>query len=129
MKNEVFENNPIVKLSFDFALLVVDYCQKLDEEKRYAISKQLLRCGTSIGANVMKAQNAESKADFVHKMKIAGKETDETYYWLRLCSYSQSYPDCSMLLEKHEEVSKVLTKIISTAKKKMHLQYFLSVFL
>jgi four helix bundle protein len=129
VKNEVFENNPILKLSFDFALMVVDYCEKLETDKKFVISRQLLRSGTSIGANVMEAQNAESKADFIHKMKIAAKETDETQYWLRLCAYSENYPDCKLLIQKHEEISKVLTKIISTAKRKTPVQYVLSFFL
>ena len=122
MKNEVFESNPILKLSFDFALMIIDYSEKLEMEKKFVISRQLMRSGCSIGANVMEAQNAESRADFVHKMKLAGKECDETHYWLRLCSYSKNYPDCSLLLQKHEEVSKVLTKIISTTKRQMPTQ-------
>jgi four helix bundle protein len=58
------------------------------------LSRQLLKSGTSIGANAMEAQNAESKADFIHKMKIAAKEAEESQYWLWLCDYSPNYPDC-----------------------------------
>ena len=82
------------------------------------ISNQLLKGGTSIGANIMEAQNAESKADFIHKMKIAAKEAGETQYWLMLCSLSTAYPDCSILLQKLEEINKLLNKILSTAKVK-----------
>ena len=116
MKRELFDSNPILKLSFDFALLIVKYCEILESEKKYVIARQLLKSGTSIGANAMEAQNAESKADFTHKMKIAAKEAEETQYWLWLCQGSDSYPDCNVLLPKLEEVNKVLGKIISTSK-------------
>lgn len=66
MQKELFENNLILKLSFDFSLVVIDYCELLDACKKYIISKQLFRAATSIGANAMEAQNAESKADFIH---------------------------------------------------------------
>ena len=118
MKNEVFEKNAILKLSFDFALMVIDYCEKLEGLRKFVVANQLLKSGTSIGANCMEAQNAESKADFIHKMKVAAKEAEETQYWLRLCSYATSYPDCKQLLDKLEEIHKVLGKILSTVKKK-----------
>lgn len=118
MKKEVFDNNPILKLSFDFSLMVIEYCEKLEEHKKYVIARQLLRSGTSIGANAMEAQNGESKADFIHKMKIAAKEAEEAQYCLWLCEYSKNYPDCKDLLAKLEEINKVLGKILSTAKKK-----------
>lgn len=118
MKKEVFDNNPILKLSFDFSLMVIEYCEKLEEHKKYVIARQLLRSGTSIGANAMEAQNGESKADFIHKMKIAAKEAEEAQYWLWLCEYSKNYPNCKDLLAKLEEINKVLGKILSTAKKK-----------
>ena len=116
MQKELLENNPILRLSFDFSLTVIEYCESLEANKRFVIARQLLKAGTSIGANAMEAQNAESKADFIHKMKIAAKEADETQYWLLLCDYSKSYPLCKELLSKLEEVQKVLNKIVSTAK-------------
>ena len=67
----------------------------------------------------MESQNAESKADFIHKMKIAAKEAEETQYWLWLCNYSKNYPDCKILLDKLEEVNKVLGSILKTAKAKV----------
>ena len=82
------------------------------------MAKQLLKCGTSIGANAMEAQNAESKADFIHKMKIAAKEAGESQYWLWLCDYAVNYPDCKPLINKLEDINKVLGKILSTAKRK-----------
>ena len=117
MQKELIENNPILKQSIEFSLMVIDYCELLNEQKRFVISKQLLRSATSIGANSMEAQNSESKADFIHKFKIAAKETDETKYWLLLCNQSKNYPDCKLLLSKIEEIDKVISKIISTSKK------------
>ena len=121
MKKEIFDNNPILKLSFDFALLVINYCELLSQDKKYVMANQLLRSGTSIGANAMEAQNAESKADFIHKMKIAAKEAEESQYWLWLCDYSANYPDCKMLMCKLEDINKVLGKILSTARRKSAL--------
>jgi four helix bundle protein len=94
--------------------------------RKYTISTQLLKCGTSIGANSMEAQNAESKADFIHKMKIAAKEADETQYWLMLCSFSNKYPACDFLLLKLEEIQKVLNKIIGTTKKRNLISFMLA---
>ncbi|HEX7456814.1 MAG TPA: four helix bundle protein [Ginsengibacter sp.] len=118
MKKEMFDKNPILKLSFEFSLMVISYCEKLESERKYVISRQLLKSGTSIGANAMEAQNAESKVDFIHKMKIAAKESGESQYWLWLCQYSESYPDCQQLQNKLEEINKVLGKILSTSKMK-----------
>jgi four helix bundle protein len=118
MKKEEIETNPILKLTFDFSLAVIEYCDCLDELKKYTISRQLLKSATSIGANSMEAQNAESKADFIHKIKIAAKEADEAQYWLLLCSFSNKYPECESLLLKLEGIQKILNKILGTAKKK-----------
>jgi four helix bundle protein len=115
---EDFVKNPVLNLSLKFALLVIDYCEKLCVEKKFIIAQQLLKSGTSIGANVMEAQNAESKADFIHKMKLAAKEAGETQYWLLLCESSQYYPSTLALLEKLEEINKIITKIIGTSKRK-----------
>jgi four helix bundle protein len=117
MKRDVYERNPLLKLTFDFSLLIIEYCELLESEKKFIISRQLLKSGTSIGANSMEAQNAESKADFIYKLKIAAKEAEETQYWLWLCDYNKHYPDCEKLLAKLEEINKVLGSIINTAKK------------
>jgi four helix bundle protein len=117
MDIEKFSTNPILKLTFNFSLLVIDFCNVLDNEKKFIISKQILRSGTSIGANAVEAQNAESKNDFIHKMKIAAKEAEESQYWLLLCKFSPTYPNCDNLLLKLEEIHKVLGKIISSSKK------------
>ena len=67
------KDNLIVDLSFEFSLKVISYCEILEDKRRYVLGNQLLKAGTSIGASVREAQNAESKADFVHKLKIAAK--------------------------------------------------------
>jgi len=72
--------NPIRDKSYDFALRVINLYKYLKSKSEYVMSKQLLRCGTSIGALVREAEHAESKADFIHKMAIAQKEANETDY-------------------------------------------------
>ena len=94
------------------------FAQPMEEKKKYVIARQLLKSGTAIGANVHEAQNAESKADFIHKFKLAAKEIEETKYWLLLCERSSSYPDCSLLTGMLGEIDKIVTKIISTSKSK-----------
>jgi four helix bundle protein len=128
MQKDLIDNNPILKLSFDFSLMIIDYCEKLDSLKKFSLSNQLFISGTSIGASSMEAQNAESKANFVHKMKIAAKESEETQYWLRLCNYAKPLPACQELLNKLEEIHKVLGKIISTAKRKYLVSYLMTIF-
>jgi four helix bundle protein len=117
MQKELIEKDPILKLTLEFSLMVIEYCERLEADRKYIIARQLLKSGTSIGANSMEAQNAESKADFIHKMKIAAKEADETQYWLTLCDYATSYPDCKTLFNKLEEIQKVVNKILGTAKR------------
>lgn len=117
MTREKIEQNLILKLSFDFALLIINYCELLEKGKKYVIANQLLKSGTAIGANAIEAQNAESMADFIHKFKIAAKEAEETHYWLLLCKYSLTYPDCDLLLSRIEEINNVIGKIISSSKK------------
>lgn len=118
MQKELIENNPILKYCIEFSLHVVDYCELLNTQHKFVISKQLLKSATSIGANAMEAQNAESKADFIHKIKIAAKEADETQYWLMLCGYSNQYPECDALVVKLETVQKIINAILGTAKRK-----------
>lgn len=106
----------ILKLTFEFSIQVVLYCELLEEKRKYVISKQLLKSGISIGANIKEAQNAESKADFIHKIKIALKEVEETEYWLEICKAVDTYPDTQNLINKLLEIRKILTKIIATSK-------------
>lgn len=110
------KDNVIIKLTLEFALDIIDYSELLEEHRKYLITRQLLKSGTSIGANVREAQNAESKADFIHKMKIAAKEADETEYWLLLCMLSKKYPKNELLSEKLQSIINILSKIISTSK-------------
>ena len=108
--------NVILEKSFRFVLKIIDYSELLELNKKYVIAKQILKAGTSIGANVREAQSAESKADFVHKLKIADKEANELEYWLKLCKSAKNYPDPLELLDNLVVLKKLLSKIISTAK-------------
>ena len=110
------EKNLIVDLTFDLALKIIKYVEILEKDRKYVIGRQLLKSGTSIGANVREAQNAESKIDFIHKLKIAAKEADETEYWLLLCKNAEAYENCDELLQNCSSIIKVLSKIIATSK-------------
>jgi four helix bundle protein len=118
MDKTLIDKNPLLRLTFHFSLGIIEYCELLETSKKFVVARQLLRSGTSIGANSMEAQNSESKADFIHKIKIAAKEAEETQYWLALCDCAPSYPDCKQLLISLEEINKVLGKILSTIKRK-----------
>ena len=112
-------DNLIESKSFDFALRIVKLCTYLQTEKKeYVLSKQLLRSGTSIGANIVEAQQAQSRPDFISKMSISLKEAAETNYWLRLLhtsnfltekEYDSIYPDC-------KELEKLLTSIVKSSR-------------
>ena len=107
--------NTIKDKSFEFALKIIDLYKYLSyEKKEYVISKQLLRSGTSIGANVEEAQAAQSKKDFISKMSIAAKEARETHYWLRLLKHGE-FIIKDDLLENCDELIKLLTSIVKTA--------------
>lgn len=111
--------NIIEKKSFDFAIRIVRLYRYLCEKKKeFVLSKQLLRSGTSIGANVAEAQQAQSKADFVSKISIALKETTETKYWLRLLNATDYLSDVEIktLLADCVEIEKILTSIIKSSK-------------
>ena len=110
------KNNLIVDLSFHFGLAIVEFTDELQSRRKFAVANQLLRSGTGIGANIWESQNAESKRDFIHKLKIAAKEGEETEYWLLLCKHSKNYPDPEQLLDALKSIIKVLNKIISTSK-------------
>lgn len=110
------KENLIINLTFNFALNIINYVETLNEQGKMVIPLQLLKSGTSIGANVREAQNAESKKDFIHKFKIAAKEADESQYWLELCKASKHYPDPDNPLDELTSIAKVLSKIISSSK-------------
>lgn len=111
------KNNLILDLSFQFALDIIKYCDLLTKNKKYIISNQLLKSGTSIGANVRESQNPHSKADFVSKLVVAIKEAEETEYWLLLCQGSEGYPPPDELINQIISIKKVLGKIISNCRK------------
>jgi four helix bundle protein len=115
MRND--KDNLIVDMTFKFPLEIIDFTEVLNQNNKNLLSNQLFKSGTSIGANVREAQNAESKADFIHKLKIAAKEADETGYWLKICTESKHYVSNLKLLLDIESIIKVLSKIISSSKK------------
>lgn len=110
--------------SFDFAVRIVRLYQYLNDKHEFVMSKQVLRSGTSIGANVSEALEAQSKRDYISKMSIALKEASETIYWLKLLAatdylteqqYQSIYNDAL-------EIKKILTAIIKTAKQRLEAQ-------
>ena len=113
-------NNSILKTkSYNFALRTVKLFRYLSEEKReFVLSKQILRSGTSIGANIEEAYQGESKMDFVHKLAIANKEAFETHYWLRLLRDSGYLEEkfAGSLLNDCDELRKLLVSTIKTTK-------------
>ena len=114
----VMEKNPVVDKSFKFAVRIVNlYKYMIREHKEYIISKQILRCGTSIGANITESQRGQSKADFAAKMSIALKEASETEYWLRLLWETEylSKEQYSSLSADIQELISLLAAICRTA--------------
>ena len=111
------KENIIIDKTFNFSLSIISLFKKLQEDKEFIISKQLLKSGTSIGANVEEATAAQSKRDFINKMSIASKEARETKYWLRLLNNSEL--TTLNVLDEIKEVNhiiNIITKIIITAK-------------
>ena len=115
-QQEKYKDNIILKLSFEFAKNIVAFSEELESKRKFTFAGQILRSGTSIGANIKEAQNAESKSDFIHKLKIAMKEADELEYWLFLCNECDGYPQADHLLEKLHQIIKITTKIIYSSK-------------
>ena len=114
------DKNVILDKSKAFAVRIIKFYKYLcDEKKEFVLSKQLLRSGTSIGANVRESKNAQSKADFISKMNIALKEADETAYWIELLIESEIIQESQVhdLYESNIELIKILTSIIKTSKK------------
>ncbi|MGV3538974.1 MAG: four helix bundle protein [Rufibacter sp.] len=111
--------NLILELTLEFAVAIILYAEELEAKRKFVLANQLLKSGTSIGANVREAQNAESKADFIHKFKIAAKEVDETEYWLLLCQRVPSYPSPEHLQKDLAPIKKIISKIIISSKSKI----------
>jgi four helix bundle protein len=113
------QEGPIVKKSLAFSLDIIKYYRVLIIKKDYDIARQLKRSGTSIGANVFEAQYAESKLDFVHKMKLASKEASEALYWLTLCERIPDFEVPQKMLTDIKEILAILSAIIITTKKNL----------
>lgn len=119
MQNDPHKNeNIIVEKSFEFAVRIINLSKYLTQEhKEYVLSKQLLRCGTSIGANVSEAQRGQSIADFAAKMNIALKEANETYYWLKLLHRTEYLSESQFTSMQKDilDIMNILTAICKTA--------------
>lgn len=108
---------PVYEKSFEFALLTIELYKNLKLMKEYDLSRQILRSGTSIGANVNEAGAAVSKKDFVNKMSIALKEARESWFWLRLFDASDAVNiEVGHHIDKCQELIKILTSIVKTTK-------------
>lgn len=115
------KKNIIQEKSFQFALSIIQLYKELSSKKEYVLSKQLLRSGTSVGANIREAKNAESKRDFIHKLAISQKECDESLYWLDLL-FESGYIDFDSYNNKKNEAKellKILRSIILSTKRNM----------
>lgn len=114
MKNNIVRQN-----SFELAVRIVNLYKLLTQErKEFVMSKQLLKSGTSVGANVREALNAESSADFIHKLAIAQKECDETLYWLELLHTTQylTEKEYTSIAQDTTSLLKIIRSIILTTK-------------
>ena len=116
---QMAKDNLILKKTFDFAISIVHLTQKLKEEREYIISKQLLRAGTSVGANVEEAQDAISKSEFRYKMSISLREAKETRYWIRILDVANM---TTQQLDSHQkeinEIINILTAIVNSSSKR-----------
>lgn len=108
--------NLVQEKSFEFAVSVIKYYKQLKTQNEFAIANQLLRSGTSIGANVEEAIGGSSKKDFINKMTIALKEAREAKYWLRLIYESDIDKNVSFLVAEANSLVNILSKIIKTSK-------------
>jgi len=118
------EKNVILRRSLDFAVRIVKLHRYLNtQHKIFSLSDQILRSGTSIGANVVEAQDAQSDKDFAHKMSIALKEARETRYWIYLLTESEylekNTPHVVTLEKELDELLRLLTSIVKTSRRKL----------
>ncbi|MEO5674900.1 MAG: four helix bundle protein [Chitinophagales bacterium] len=114
------EKNLIIELTFEFALAAMEFADLLQEKRRNIMADQFLRASLSVASNVKEAQNAESKADFIHKIKVSEKEADEVELDLMLCEKAKNYPSNEDLMVKIRVIIKVLSKIIGTSKRSLN---------
>ncbi|MCD4818955.1 MAG: four helix bundle protein [Candidatus Cloacimonetes bacterium] len=116
------ETNQILKKSLDYAIEIVNYCKILKyKHKEYSIADQLIRSGTSIGANANEAVIGSSKKDFTNKMNISLKEAYETRYWLIILWKTDYLKNNMDLLNQVDELIRILVKIVKTSKKEKYL--------
>ena len=113
------KENIILDKTYNFSIRIVKLYKYLSDKNEYVLSKQILRCGTSIGANTEEAIGGISKKDFVAKLFIAYKEARETHYWLRLLKDTDYIEEkmFNSLIEDCDEILKILYSIINTARK------------
>lgn len=117
MRDESERENICAEKSVDFAVRIVKFYKYLcDEKKEYVLSKQILRSGTSIGANIRESKNAQSKADFISKLNIALKEADETQYWLEIMEKSEIVKS-DQIEGLNKEVSEIIAILVTSIKK------------
>ena len=109
--------NVILDLSYQFSLEILKINDLLENQKHFCIANQVLRSGTSIGANIREAQNAESKSDFIHKFKLAAKEAEETEYWLSLINDSKKLKIDLIIFSKIKELKAIINSIIASSKR------------
>jgi len=115
------KENLIQNKSFEFSLNIIKLYKSLKTQSEYDIARQLLRSGTSIGANIEEAIGAQSKKDFFSKLSISLKEARETYYWLRLLEKSEMLEkEYVSLLEDNVSLINILSSIVKTLKKELY---------
>ncbi len=112
------ENNIILEKSYKFAIRIVNLSKVLNEKNAFSLSNQIIKSGTSIGANIVEAQDAQSKKDFISKLSISLKEAEETDYWLRLLRDTEYISDdeFNSLISDCREIERLLTSIIKSVK-------------
>ena len=109
-------HNPVAEKSFEFAVRIVNLHRYMNREhKEYVMSKQILRCGTSIGANISEAQRGQSKADFAAKMNIALKEASETEYWIRLL-YRTGYLSAEQYASLYADIQELIGLLMAICR-------------
>lgn len=109
--------NVILTKTIEFSGRIITFKRKLKNIQEFDLSRQLFKSGTSIGANIHEAQSAESKMDFIHKLKIADKETEETKYWLILIIENFDFEESNEFMKELMDIKRILGKIIATTKK------------
>ena len=113
------ENNIILQKTIEFSTKVIGIGERLQREKNFILSNQLVRAGTAIGAMVHEAQSSESRLDFLHKLKIADKEANETMYWITLLEKTDPGFD-NEIRKQLMEIRRLLGSIIMTCRKRLN---------